>query len=297
MGRVNAVLSMAVACACTSPSASARGDLQPTAAQASLQAHAQESLRAVLAAQAACATPMPADAVAAVERELNQGIAETLSQGRPDAGVVVDAQAQRWLDAVGAELASHAEHPDRPWRFIVAPDAQVWARGVGPAVVAVSQGLLTQLADESELAFLVAHEVAHVDLRHHAARVEQTRRAACEAEAALASFPASANVPRPSPQSLRRHGGVALALVSALPPSPGDEGSADALAVRLVTSGGWDARAGLAVLTRLPGLAHGAGEAGPRRDALAARLAALRVPRGFTPRDLKSRLPAPAPAR
>ncbi len=71
-----------------------------------------------------------------------------------------------YVDAVGQSLVKHARRKDIRYRFhvIEAPIENAFALPGGQ--VFIYTGLLARMRSESELAAVLGHEIAHVDLRH-----------------------------------------------------------------------------------------------------------------------------------
>jgi predicted Zn-dependent protease len=75
-------------------------------------------------------------------------------------------QLQRYVNRVGRWLALHTERPDLPWTFGVLDTETINAFAMPGGTVLVSYGLVKRLQSESELAGVLAHEIAHVVKRH-----------------------------------------------------------------------------------------------------------------------------------
>jgi len=75
-------------------------------------------------------------------------------------------EAQRYLNLIGNAIARHAGSKYR-WRFAVVDSTSVNAFAAPGGYVLVSSGLLKLLDSEHELAYVLAHEVAHVSRKHH----------------------------------------------------------------------------------------------------------------------------------
>ena len=73
---------------------------------------------------------------------------------------------QRYVNRVGRWLALHTDRPDLPWAFGVLDTETINAFAMPGGTVLVSHGLLKKLQNESELAGVLAHEIAHVVKRH-----------------------------------------------------------------------------------------------------------------------------------
>ncbi len=92
--------------------------------------------------------------------------------------VVEDVALQRYVDAVGTRLVPRLVPRDQqapvPVRFLILREPTINAMSLPNGAVFVHQGLLVRLENEAQLAHVLAHEIAHVILRHH---VKYTRSA------------------------------------------------------------------------------------------------------------------------
>lgn len=77
-----------------------------------------------------------------------------------------DAAAQRYVSALGARLAAQAPGPKFNYQFKVANLSDLNAFALPGGYIYVHRGLLDQVRTEGELAGVMAHEIAHVALRH-----------------------------------------------------------------------------------------------------------------------------------
>ncbi len=87
-----------------------------------------------------------------------------------------DANLQRYVNRVGKWLALHSDRPDLPWTFAVIDTETINAFALPGGSVLVSSGLLKRLGSESELAGVLAHEVAHVVKRHQITAIQSAAR-------------------------------------------------------------------------------------------------------------------------
>jgi len=101
-----------------------------------------------------------------------------VSLASPDA---VNARA-RTVALVGAGLARHGGRPELPWRFGVLASDEVNAVSTPGGLVLVTRGALDAVKSEDALAGILAHEVAHVVLRHALERYATEKRHACSRE-------------------------------------------------------------------------------------------------------------------
>ena len=80
--------------------------------------------------------------------------------------MVNDPVVQRWADEFGHHLASYTTMPNLPWQFRVANSSQINAFALPGGFVYINRGLIEKTDNESELAGVIGHEMAHVTLRH-----------------------------------------------------------------------------------------------------------------------------------
>jgi predicted Zn-dependent protease len=103
------------------------------------------------------------------EVELGEGITATFLGATP---LHPDPNLQRYVNRVGLWVALHSQRPDLPWTFGVLDTETVNAFAMPGGTVLVSHGLLKRLANESELAGVIGHEIAHVVKKHQLAAIQ-----------------------------------------------------------------------------------------------------------------------------
>ena len=74
---------------------------------------------------------------------------------------------QRYVNELGRWLAQHSERPGLPWQFGVMATSDFNAFSTPGGHILISQGLFDRCRNESELAGVLAHEIAHVVRKHH----------------------------------------------------------------------------------------------------------------------------------
>jgi len=84
-----------------------------------------------------------------------------------------DASVERYIDAIGRRLVAVAPGPKFPYQFRVANLSDVNAFALPGGFLYVNRGLIETTRTEAELAGVLAHEVAHVALRHSTANVSK----------------------------------------------------------------------------------------------------------------------------
>ncbi|MEO7743080.1 MAG: M48 family metalloprotease [Usitatibacter sp.] len=87
-----------------------------------------------------------------------------------------DANLQRYVNRVGRWLALHSDRAELPWTFGVIDTETINAFAMPGGSVIVSSGLLKRLSSESELAGVLAHEIAHVVKRHQVTAIQSGAR-------------------------------------------------------------------------------------------------------------------------
>jgi predicted Zn-dependent protease len=96
------------------------------------------------------------------EAEKQQLGAEVSANIRKKFGVVQDPSVHRYVTLVGAVLARVSKKPDYTWRFIVLDTDAVNAFAAPGGYVHITKGCLALVANESELAGVLGHELTHV---------------------------------------------------------------------------------------------------------------------------------------
>ncbi|HYC13457.1 MAG TPA: M48 family metalloprotease [Stellaceae bacterium] len=81
--------------------------------------------------------------------------------------LLANPEVERYVNRVGRWLSLNSERPDLNWQFGVLDTGTVNAFSTPGGYVLISRGLLERLRNESELAGVLAHEVAHVVRKHH----------------------------------------------------------------------------------------------------------------------------------
>ena len=87
-----------------------------------------------------------------------------------------DANLQRYVNRVGRWLTMHSGRPDLPWTFAVIDTDTINAFAMPGGDILVSSGLVKRLNSESELAGVLAHEVAHVVKKHQLTAIQSSAR-------------------------------------------------------------------------------------------------------------------------
>ena len=80
--------------------------------------------------------------------------------------ILNDSATQAYINRIGQRLAANAGGPKFPYQFRVvnASDINAFALPGGP--VYINRGIIDNAKNEGEIAGVIAHEIAHVALRH-----------------------------------------------------------------------------------------------------------------------------------
>lgn len=79
--------------------------------------------------------------------------------------VVEDPELSGWLRALGNRLAAHAPSGGH-YTFLIVKNPEINAYAMPGGVIVIHSGLILNTRSESELAAVIAHEIAHVSQRH-----------------------------------------------------------------------------------------------------------------------------------
>lgn len=168
-----------------------------------------------------------------------------------------DERLQRYVNRVGRWLASQTERADLPWTFGVIDTEIINAFAMPGGTVVVSHGLVKRLGSESELAGVLAHEIAHVLKKHQLSAIQSDAGWSAAATGAKAVA---------ADQIARRGGGDVMGIKTQLANAGVDlvkdglflrpldrsmEYEADRLGVVVAARGGYDPYGFVAVLTML----------------------------------------------
>ena len=92
------------------------------------------------------------------------------------APLIADPAKQRYINTLGRWLALHSERPGLPWKFGIIDSDDFNAFSTPGGYVLVTRGLFERMRSESELAGVLAHEIAHVARKHHLAALQKSLR-------------------------------------------------------------------------------------------------------------------------
>jgi predicted Zn-dependent protease len=195
---------------------------------------------------------------------------------------VTDPVAVRYVRQLGARLARVAPGPRYPYSFTLADVAEVNAFSLPGGPVWVNRGVLQMAGTESQFASVVAHEVAHVALRHAASQ------ATTVAMARWSLTVLGAMLGNAGGAGAAQVAGALLANGAVMTFSRDDEREADRLGATLLRRAGWNPAGMVEMFDRLAReepQASGAATFFSTHPAPAERLENLRAPRTGGIRD------------
>ncbi len=125
-------------------------------------------------------------AQASLSLEDETKIGRMVMRGLREQGVVVeDPEVGEYLQSLGLRLSSLAQEGNHDFNFFMIRDPAINAFALPGGYVGIHSGLLLETKNESELAGVLAHEVAHVTQRHIARGIEAQSRTSLVSTAAV----------------------------------------------------------------------------------------------------------------
>ena len=174
-----------------------------------------------------------------MERKLGEAVARDIRFRDPT--YIDDPELTDYLDALGAQLAQ-AAGARLEFEFFALRDPTINAFALPGGFVGVHTGLLTSAESESELASVLAHEVAHVTQHHLARIINQQQQMALPVLAALAAAVLFGRS-RPDLVTGAIVGAQGAAVQAGLAYSRDFEREADRVGLQTLAAAGFDTRA------------------------------------------------------
>jgi predicted Zn-dependent protease len=117
------------------------------------------------------------------ERRLGE---EIMREIRADRSFYDDAETTDYVNAVGTRLVARGADTRQPFEFFLIQERSINAFALPGGYVGVNTGLIVAAQSESELASVMAHEIAHVTQRHIARIIDQQKQGTVLSLAAIA---------------------------------------------------------------------------------------------------------------
>jgi beta-barrel assembly-enhancing protease len=117
----------------------------------------------------------PADSIITKNQEAQLG-RSVVAQLRSAGAVMDDPLLAEYIQGLGSRLAGHASDGDQDFNFFIMDDGAINAFALPGGYIGMNAGLILASESESELAGVLAHEVAHVTQRHIARSIYDSQR-------------------------------------------------------------------------------------------------------------------------
>jgi beta-barrel assembly-enhancing protease len=176
----------------------------------------------------------------AQERRLGESIMREI---RADRSYYDDAEATEYLSNLGRRLAASSPDARQSFDFFWLRDPQINAFALPGGFIGVNTGLLLAAQSESEVASVIAHEIAHVTQRHIARMLAQQQQASIGTLAAFAAALLLSRVSGGQAAEAATAFGTAAAIQSQLNFTRDNERDADRVGLQILDQSGFDPQA------------------------------------------------------
>ena len=156
--------------------------------------------------------------------------------------LVDDPEVNSYINSLGHRLVTNSDDPGRSFTFFVVPDNSVNAFAAPGGFIGIHTGLMLTSEAESELASVMAHEIAHVTQRHILRNFERSKRMSIPMTAAMIAA-ALLGVADPSAGSAAIMAVQAGNVQMQLDYSRAHEAEADNLGMQTLVNAGFDPNA------------------------------------------------------
>jgi predicted Zn-dependent protease len=186
----------------------------------------------------------PVDSVINKSQEAQLGRA-VVAQLRNAGAILEDPQLKEYVQTLGARLAGHANDGSQSFEFFVVDDPAINAFALPGGYIGVNAGLILASESESELAGVLAHEIAHVTQRHIARSIYDSQRTSIVSAAAMLAailLGAATDASGEAVQGLVT-AGQAAAIQRQINFTRSNEREADRVGIETLSSAGFDSTA------------------------------------------------------
>jgi beta-barrel assembly-enhancing protease len=101
---------------------------------------------------------------------------EAAAQVEQQVRLLKDSSSQKYVQNLGMRLARQSGRSDVPYRFRIIDDQEANAFALPGGFIYINRGLIQLARNESELAGVLAHEIAHVSERHSVEQLQKAQR-------------------------------------------------------------------------------------------------------------------------
>jgi predicted Zn-dependent protease len=175
----------------------------------------------------------------AEEQRLGEDIMREI---RADPSYSDDVEATDYINSLGNRLVTRGTDTRQPFEFFLIQDNQINAFALPGGYIGVNTGLILSSQGESEVASVIAHEIAHVTQRHIARLINQQKQSAVMTLASLAIAILAARSNAQISEAAIAFG-QAGAMQSQLNFTRGNEQEADRIGVQILENAGYDPHA------------------------------------------------------
>lgn len=174
-----------------------------------------------------------------LERQIGE---QSMFQIRADKSYLDDVELADYINQLGSLLVSNSGEPAQPFEFFIINDNGVNAFAMPGGFIGVNTGLILLAQNESELASVLSHEIAHVT-QHHLARMVAGQK--YDSMAAMAAIAVAILAARNNPQAATAaiYGAQGGAMQRQLNFTRTHELEADRIGLTTLEKSGFDARA------------------------------------------------------
>lgn len=164
---------------------------------------------------------------------------ELIREVRRRVPIVDDPELRDYVQDLGERLVSRANTPDMAYEFFVVDSPAINAFAMPGGYIGINRGLIEETRSESELAAVMAHEIAHVTQRHIARRMADSEGAGLQT---LGIILAAILMGTQDAQmgSAAAIGGMAGSIQQQLNYSRSHEREADNMGIRILADAGLD---------------------------------------------------------
>ena len=163
------------------------------------------------------------------------------------APLVESEEVASYVQSLGMHIAAQTERAELPWSFGVIDSPIVNAFATPGGKVLLTSGLFNMLSSEDELAGVLAHEIAHVVLKHHWEIIKKQKLVSGVADLAMSQVDTGSGASEAAFSALE--GIIRKSILSGI--DRGGEFEADKLGVRYTAMAGYNCTSAFGVLQSL----------------------------------------------
>ncbi len=117
--------------------------------------------------------PSSAEVTPDEERRLGESLMRWLRQNEL---IETDPLAQAYIHSLGYQLVANSDETSQPYTFFLVKDSSINAFAAPGGFIGIHTGLILTSESESELAGVMAHEIAHITQKHMARTYDSAKK-------------------------------------------------------------------------------------------------------------------------